>query len=207
MAHSTKVKSSDVISEIRDLRSQGVPIKAIARLLRFSTNTVRKIVRRVGGYEGATFTGEWGGRPHYAAPVVSEIDGSPLHIQSNVGTEYPRVSKDGERFAVHAYLARRVLDLIGVKWCRGFVVHHVDGNRWNFALSNLVLFPWHGHHHAHHKRMELAMYCFLRDRKLLDAFYADYPDLNVPTLRDWFDHRESIRADVDRCRKQSEVAS
>lgn len=183
MTHSTKVKSAEDIAEVRRLRADGMQLKAIARIRMFSLNTIRKIVRGVDGYEGTAFGRTWGGSEKSAPPVRNELDGTTMHVQSNTVDGYPRLVDGGKRTTVHAYLARRVFALVGLTWPRLAVVHHIDHDRLNFALSNLSVFNDAGSHLAHHKAMEIAMYRYLSERGLLETFYRLHPELRVLTLR------------------------
>ena len=128
---STKVKSSGEIVLVRNLNAKGLSIRAIARETEFSRNTVKKILRRVEGYEKNEFDSSvFKGRNVKRSDIIhiSEVDEEELHI-TKIGSEYPRMSKHGNRMYVHVYETKKLFKFLGEEWKGSFIIHHIDATR------------------------------------------------------------------------------
>lgn len=162
-------------------------IKGIARKLSFSVNTVRKIIRRTHGYESDAFDtkSRFKGKQHWKPAHISDVDGEVLHIQKARSRDgYNRVSAKQSRDLVHIHEAKKVFRTRGLKWEPGFVVHHIDDDRSNFAAHNLSVFRSTSLHIQHHGRLARHLLHFVTEKNLLKEFYEKYPDLNLPNLLD-----------------------
>ena len=155
MAKSTMTKDVKTIARIRDMAKRNIPLKAIARQIQCSINTVRKIVRRNNGYEKQTFDHtRWKGRIPYCPTTICPIDGETLYIQkSGSADDYPRITSKGNRSLLHIYLARKVYAKVGRAWPVRAIVHHIDNDQKNFELKNLAVFNCIKDHLLHHKRI------------------------------------------------------
>ena len=181
--NSTKVKTVEQINDVRLLYEQGIAIRQIAACTRYSRNTVKKIIRRIDGYERDSFSKNWGGRQHWAKQRIN-LNGKMLHIQNGSSDGYPRVSVNGRRRYLHIYLAQEIFHAQGKPWPIKAIVHHIDYDSANFSADNLSVFSLKAEHRIHHACMEQAMFKFLRERNLLCEFYETHPNLKVETLRD-----------------------
>jgi len=187
----TSYKSPKEISEVRRLYEQeSLAIKAIARELKYSVNTVRKIIRHVYGYEGDTFNaGErWknsGDKKRANANYVSEIDGELLTItQGSDADGYLRISKYKYRETLHTYEAKKAYRLLDKKWSCHNIVHHIDGDRTNCSLDNLAILTSRSLHRNYHARLGRLMYRYLIENDLLTDFYKKNPSMKLETIKD-----------------------
>lgn len=118
-------------------------------------------------------------RRKYERVFTSEIDGEKISISCGK-LKYFRII--GSKEQLHVYEAKKIFRVKNKEWNDNFVVHHVDGNKINNSLSNLAILQNGGTHQKHHKKMEIAMYSFLKNNNLLDEFYLENPHLKLETL-------------------------
>src|SRR5574343_887846 len=72
--------------------------------------------------------------------------------EGGVSTQgYPTISINGRRIAVHRYLAEQIL---GRPLASHEIIHHLDGNKMNNELSNLILISRSGHVKLHPTSLE-----------------------------------------------------
>lgn len=180
---STKVKNPQEIKKVRELFAQGIALKAIARELKYSINTVRRIIRNPSIDEFPKQVKNFHYRKTSGTDYTSPIDNQQMRIYKN--TEgYWRVNyRDSEnkskRELLHIYEAKKL-----ISWKKGYVVHHIDYDKSNCRLDNLHVFKNSSDHQIHHSQMEQTMYSYLKKNNLLDDFYKVNPHLNLTSLLD-----------------------
>ena len=197
---STKVKTPEEIAQVRKLHKEKTPLKAIARKLNYSINTVRKIIRYTKGYETDKFDHQtrWKnvGGVRSCPNYISEIDGEELYLQKGHNNQYHRISKKHSREAFHIYEAKKIYNLLGIPWKKGFIVHHVNKNKLDCSLSNLAVMDNSSAHITQHSQMEKEMYSFLADNNLLARFYLEHPEVKIVTLKDELSRIENEESNI-----------
>ena len=116
---------------------------------------------------------------------VSEID-QELILISGGKSNYYKTLKSGNAASnehIHVYEAKKLFKKINKEWKPVFCVHHVDGDKFNNSLENLVVFNKNSEHHQYHHDMNSAMFKFIKQNNLLDKFYKLNPSLELETLK------------------------
>lgn len=184
---STRVKNPQEIAKVRELVAEGNSLKSVARKLKYSINTIRKIIRNPHIKEFPKIVKKF----HYKKIVnkngkdyISPIDQEKLRIyKNNEGywrTTYRNKNNESKRDLLHIHEAKKLI----TPWGENSVVHHIDMDKSNIDLSNLSVFKSQSEHAGHHDIMEKAMYEYLKDNNLLNDFYLKYPQLNLSSLQD-----------------------
>ena len=180
-----RVKTQKEILKVRVLQKSGLSIRAIAKRLGFSKNTVKKIVYGEAGYEGEEFRhSRWKGKAYSSPIYVSEIDGENIHCQSMTTPGYPRISKNKKRTWLHIYESKKAFEVLKKKWPKTATVHHKDYNVKSCCPDNLIVFEDAGAHRRYHGEIEKAMYLFLEKMGLLGSFFDNNPCLKIKSIGD-----------------------
>jgi hypothetical protein len=177
---STKVKTTSEIAVVRKLISSGRSLKSVAKELKYSINTIRKIMRNPDVSEFPKQQRKFSFKSK-GVDYVSPIDSEKLKIYKNP-EGYWRVSyRDSnnmpKRELLHIHESKKLM-----AWNDEYVVHHIDMDKSNCRPENLHVFENHSEHGKHHKSMEFAMYKYLIDNNALEDFYVTNPELRLASL-------------------------
>ncbi len=176
-----KALTTQNIEQIKGLLQQGYSERVIRALTGFARPTIRKVKHDLVRREEGNFDLSYHVQGVKGEKYISLIDDEVLYVQLYNGY-YRILGGRHDRQHLHVYEAKKVYELVDLKWPEEAEVHHIDRLTINTSLRNLAVFDSTSSHMKHHGDMEHAMYAFLFLNDYLPEFYKEYPQLKCQSL-------------------------